>query len=147
MVRDLLKVTQVLVAELRQEVKFLHSVLCYISYPFICWKQFHKYCTELKIKRAESTYIPTLKIGKVVPLVNLVFDLLALYFAQWSPALFPSTLLRFGTIYVCYFGLFPYSSICQVMELLTSNNSGFINPLFTTTLYPELALKIFFNFP
>lgn len=37
---------------------------------------------------------------------------------------------------------FPYSGIYQVMKLLTKNNPGFFNPSFTTTLYPELALKI-----
>lgn len=76
--------------------------------------------------------------------MSLHFDLLVFYFVRWSPVLFSSTLQRLERIYVSCFGLFPYSGIYQVRKLLTGNDPGLLSPLFTTTLYPEFALKIFY---
>ena len=125
MIRDSFKVIELLVVDLRHEVKALHSALCCILCTFSCCKQYHKYCTESKIQRTESTYISALPNCLSSSFVSFLFDLLVFYFVRRSPVLFSSILQRLGRIYVHFFDLFPYSGIYQVMKLLTGNNPGF----------------------
>lgn len=72
MTRDLFKVIELLVVDLRHEVKALHSALCCILCTFSCCKQYHKYCTESKIQRTESLISSSLQIVKVVPFVSFL---------------------------------------------------------------------------
>lgn len=144
MIGDLFKVTGVLVVDLGHEVKVLHSALCCILYTFFgAGNSTVNTVLNWKFKGQNLCISQLFQIVKVVPFVSLHFDLLVFYFVRWSPVLFSSTLQRLERIYVSCFGLFPYSGIYQVRKLLTGNDPGLLSPLFTTTLYPEFALKIF----
>lgn len=87
MVRDLLRVTQVLLVDLKQEVTSLHLALCCALRLFNCWKQFHRCCAELNILTAPSTCIPALTAGEAAHWCAS-FLTHRLYFVRFSSVLF-----------------------------------------------------------